>query len=93
MTIAVVLTYGLALVVKLYAKLPAAAIAQLRAEQAVFDSLAFRIGYNLMIAAGFVIIYATRKKTEHYFIRAVLYSILLAAVIGELMDMLVPWRA
>jgi hypothetical protein len=93
MTIAVVLTYGIALLVKLYVKLPAAAIEQLRGEQAVFDSVPFRIGYNLAIATGFVIIYGTRKQRRHYFLRAVVYSMLLAAVLGELMDILIPWRA
>jgi hypothetical protein len=47
----------------------------------------FLVLYNVLIAIGFWIIYATRDKTKYYSLRAYIYGMLLGGVAGELLHL------
>lgn len=91
-TIFIICLYAFALLLKLTVKIPTDKLSALQAGQQIFYSRTFLVVYNTAIAIAFYVIYATRRRRELYFRRVVVYAMLLAAVMGEFMDILVPWR-
>jgi hypothetical protein len=91
-TILVVVLYALAFLLKSVVKVPIERLPGLRAEEQIFYSRTFLVIYNAALALGFAAVYATRNRQHVYFRRVVIYGMLLAAVLGELMDIFVPWR-
>src|ERR1700756_1757156 len=45
----------------------------------------FLIVYNLLVALGLGIIYATRNRNEYYRVRAYIYGMFLGGIVGELL--------
>jgi|SRR5215469_5284739 len=48
----------------------------------------FLVLYNIGVATGFWIIYATREKAQYYHLRVICYGMLLGGVTGELLHFL-----
>ncbi len=91
-TVFLVVLYAVAFMLKKMLHIPVERLTVLRAEEQIFYSRAFLVIYNVALAIGFAAIYLTRRNSGIYFRRVVVYGLLLAAVMGELMDVFVPWR-
>jgi hypothetical protein len=60
-----------------------------RSWEVVVYSRAFLIPYNIALALGFCIIFATRKNIGYYRLRVLFYGMLLGGVTGELVHFFV----
>jgi hydrogenase/urease accessory protein HupE len=56
----------------------------------VVHSPAFLIFYNICLALGFWSVYATRAKAKYYWLRVVVYAMLLGSLLGEIISFLPP---
>jgi hypothetical protein len=56
--------------------------------EAVSENPTFLILYNVVLAVGFWIIYATRHNASYYRLRAYVYGMLLGGIAGEVLHFL-----
>lgn len=80
------------LILRMTARLPPETIARFQRQEALFRSPIFFALYNLLLLLGFWVVFETRRSQRYYWLRALGFGMLLAAVIGQLGIFLVPWR-
>jgi hypothetical protein len=52
----------------------------------------FLLPYDVLIAAGFCIIFASRQIAKYQIIRLFVYGLLLGGALGQIL-VLIPWRS
>jgi hypothetical protein len=72
-TIFVLVLAGFGVVFKLTTKLPPEMVSQMQNQAHLFMRAGFLIPFNIGIAVGFYLIYATRRIERYYLARAVAY--------------------
>lgn len=61
---------------------------QFRGFHQATHSPSFLVPYNIAVAIGFWVIYASREKAEYYQLRVLCYGMLLGGVVGEVLSLL-----
>jgi hypothetical protein len=61
---------------------------QIRTFHQALHSTYFLVPYNIGVAIGFWVVFATREKAEYYQLRVLCYGMLLGGVVGEALSLL-----
>jgi hypothetical protein len=77
---------------KLTIKFPPEVVSRMQNQAQSFTRAGFLVPFDIGIAVGFYLIYATRKIDRYYWVRAVAYGMLLGAICGQLIVVFVPFR-
>jgi hypothetical protein len=81
------------LIFKLAVKLPPNMVHQVQRPEGLIKAPLFLLGYNAFLVAGFLAIFLTRTKVRYYSVRVIVFGMLFAGLIGQLLVVLVPWRS
>jgi hypothetical protein len=79
-------------VFKLVMKIPPEMISRFQDQAQPFMRPGFLIPYNIGVAIGFYLIFASRNLEKYYRIRVIAYGMLLGAVCGQLIGAFVPFH-
>jgi hypothetical protein len=90
MTISVTSLGILTLIFRLTAKLPPEMVAVYRVQEQIIKSPPFLISYSFALVCGFWFVFSSRRKAQYYWLRVVVFGMLFAGAIGELLIVLAP---
>jgi hypothetical protein len=91
MTIFVSGLHALALIVRLFAKLPPEMVATYSKAERIVYAPVFLLLFNAFVAAGFFFVYSTRRNERYYRLRVIAFGMLLSGLMGEMLILLLPW--